>query len=172
MSPALRHNIDSECEEKPRTVLPFDSLKEGEPRSSILRNAERRIPSLSEFAEQFESVINEKRDLASRLKKALDDITAMTQLHEQENAEFDSERTRLNSEIAKLQAQLNRLSKTSGDEGRFQSLLAARERLIRDEFERKFQDLTVEVKRERNRYTQEVQKVKQQMATCICQASG
>jgi len=48
------------------------------------------------------------------------------------------------------------------DDARLQSLLAARERLIRDEFERKFQELTVEVKRERNRYTQEVH--------CICRA--
>ena len=173
MSSALRHNVASEWEEKPRTVPLHDSLEDAEPRSCSSRpGTERRRPSLSEFAEQFETVMNERQDLTSRLNKALDDITAMTQLHKRDHAEFDCERTRLNSEIARLRAQLTRSLSPSGDEGRFQSLLGARERLIRDEFEKKFQELTLEVKRERNRYTQEVQKVKQQMATCICRASG
>jgi hypothetical protein len=80
------------------------------------------------------------------------------------------------------------------DDARLQSLLAAKERLIRDEFERKYQnfavevkrernlirdelerkyqDLAVEVKRERNRYTEEVQKLKRQLSNCICGASA
>jgi len=53
-------------------------------------------------------------------------------------------------------------------DARFQSLLAAKERLMRDEFERKYQELAVEVKRERHRYTEEVQKLKRQLSTCIC----
>jgi hypothetical protein len=54
------------------------------------------------------------------------------------------------------------------DDARLQSLLAAKERLIRDEFERKYQELAAEVKRERHRYTEEVQKLKRQLSTCIC----
>jgi hypothetical protein len=57
------------------------------------------------------------------------------------------------------------------DDARFQSLLAARERLIRDEFERKYQELAVAMKRERNRYTEEVQKLKRQLSGCICRDS-
>ena len=66
----------------------------------------------------------------------------------------------------------NRSEKRTLDDPRLQSLLAAKERLIRDEFERKYQDLAVEVKRERNRYTKEVQKLKKQLSNCICRVSG
>jgi len=177
MSPAPRQEIPSKCAEKPRAVPPHDSLKDAEPGSSFLRpSTERRRPSLSEFAEQFESAINEKQDLASRLSKLVDDITAMTRLHEQAHAEFDCERTQLNSEITNLRAQLTGLSNRSenrtSDDSRLQSLLAARERLIRDEFERKFRELTVQVKQERSRYAQAVQKVQKQLSSCICRASG
>ena len=144
------------------------------PRRDLAAGRAQQKPSLSEFAEQFASVVKEKQDLASRLSKALADIAAITQLHQRAHADFDSERTQLNSEIAKLRAQLIGLTKRpengTVDDARLQSLLAARERLIRDEFERKFQELTVEVKRERNRYTQEVQKLKTQLSNCICRA--
>jgi len=127
---------------------------------------------LTDFAEQFESVVKEKQDLASRLTKALADISAITQLHQRAHAEFDRERTRLNSEIAGLRAQVLgltcRAQNGTIDDARVQSLLAARERLIRDEFERKFQELTVAVKQERSRYTEEVQKLKTQLSNCIC----
>ena len=86
--------------------------------------------SLSEFAEQFEEVINEN--------------------------------DRLNSEIVDLRAQLN---------GRLQSLLAVKEKLIRDEFDRKFRDLQVDVKRERSKYAELIQEVKKQLSSCICRAN-
>jgi hypothetical protein len=57
-------------------------------------------------------------------------------------------------------------------DARLQSLLATKERLIRDEFERKYQELVVELKRERNRYREEVQKLKRQSSNCICRVSG
>ena len=57
-------------------------------------------------------------------------------------------------------------------DARLQSLLAAKERLIRDEFERKYQELVVELKRERNRYREEVQRLKRQSSNCICRVSG
>ena len=133
-------------------------------------------PSLTEFVERFESVVNEKQDLARRLSKALDDITAMTQLNQRAHVDFECERTRLNSEIADLRAQLiglsNRSENGTTDDARLQSLLAAKERLIKDEFERKFQESAVEVKRERSRFTLEVQKLKRQLSNCICRASG
>jgi len=66
----------------------------------------------------------------------------------------------------------NKFEKRTVDDARLQSLLAAKERLIRDEFERKYQELAVEVKREHNRYTEEVRKLKKQLSNCICQVSG
>jgi hypothetical protein len=62
----------------------------------------------------------------------------------------------------------NRSEKRTVDDARLQSLLAAKERLIRDEFERKYQYLAVEVKRQRNRHTEEVQELKRQLSNCIC----
>ena len=62
----------------------------------------------------------------------------------------------------------NRSEKRTVDDARLQSLLAAKERLIRGEFERKYQNLAVEVKRQRNRYTEEVQELKRQLSNCIC----
>ncbi len=142
------------------------------PRRDLAPGTHQQRPSLTDFAEQFESVVKEKQDLASRLTKALADISAITQLHQRAHAEFDRERTRLNSEIAGLRAQVLgltcRAQNGTIDDARVQSLLAARERLIRDEFERKFQELTVAVKQERSRYTEEVQKLKTQLSNCIC----
>ena len=86
--------------------------------------------SLSEFAEQFEEVINEN--------------------------------DRLNLEIVGLRSQLS---------GRLDSLLAAKEKLMRDEFDRKFQELQVEVKRERNKYAELMREVKKQLSSCICRAN-
>jgi len=144
------------------------------PRRDLAAGRAQQKPSLSEFAEQFASVVKEKQDLASRLSKALADVSAITQLHQRTHAEFDSERTRLNSEIDKLRAQLigsvKRPDNPTTDDARVQSLLAARERLIRDEFERKFQELTVAVRQERNKYSEEVQRLKAQLSNCICRA--
>jgi signal transduction protein with GAF and PtsI domain len=131
---------------------------------------------LSEFADQFEAAIKEKQDLACRLGKALDEIMTVKQHYQKARVEFDSERSRLNTEIGNLRAQIDEFSKraenTAVDDGRIQSLLAARERLIRDEFERKMQELVVEVRRERTKHAQQVQKMKTQLSNCICRASG
>jgi hypothetical protein len=49
-----------------------------------------------------------------------------------------------------------------------QVLLETKERLIRDEFERKYQELAVEVRRQRKQHTDEVDKLKRQLSECIC----
>jgi F0F1-type ATP synthase membrane subunit b/b' len=124
------------------------------------------VPSnqeLSDLAEQFASVLNEKRDLASRLSEALDENTALNRLHEQTCEEFDRERIRLNSEIANLRSQLT---------SRLQSILAVKEKLIREEFERKFQELTVEGRQERHRYRNAIEEMKTQISSCICRAKN
>ena len=117
--------------------------------------------SLSYLAEQFASLLNEKRDLTSQLSEALDENAAMNRRYNQACAEFDRERIQLNSEIANLRSQLT---------SRLQSILAVKEKLIREEFERKLQELTVEVRQERSRYRNAIEEMKKQIASCICRA--
>ena len=117
--------------------------------------------SLSYLAEQFGCLLNEKRDLTSQLSKALDENAALNRLYSRTCAESDAERIRLNSEIANLRSQVT---------GRVQSILAVKEKLMREEFERKFQELTVEVRQERQRYRNAIAEMKRQIASCICQA--
>ena len=127
--------------------------------SAALRQA---VPSkeLSDLSEKLECSLNENRDLTSRLSKALDENAALNRLYSRTCAESAAERIRLNSEIANLRSQVT---------GRVQSILAVKEKLMREEFERKFQELTLEVKQERHRYKNAIEEMKRQIAKCICQ---
>jgi hypothetical protein len=127
--------------------------------SVFSRNKDRRRLSLSEFAEQFERIIEENKELETRLRAALDEKAALQEVHDQLSAKFDCETSRLNLELTDLRTQVN---------GRLDSLMSVRERLMKDEFERKFQELTMEVKGERNRYGQLIEKMKTQLSACIC----
>src|SRR5947207_3007623 len=89
---------------------------------SVARDGGR--PSLNDFLEQFERMVNERRELAARLAEVLHENAA------------------LHSEILSLRTQLG---------SRLDSRLVTEGRLMREEFERKYQDLVVEVRRERTR---------------------
>ena len=52
--------------------------------------------------------------------------------------------------------------------GRVQSLFAVKEKLLQDDFERRLQDLTVAVRRERQQYTDALKQLKTQLGECIC----
>ena len=142
-------------------------------RQVVLSNLEHATPaiddtglaglSLSYLAEQFGCLLNEKRDLTSQLNKALDGNATLNRLYEQTCAKFDVERIQLNSEITNLRSQLT---------SRLQSIVAIKEKLMREEFERKFQELTLEVRQERQRYKNAIEKMKQQIASCICRAQN
>jgi hypothetical protein len=141
-------------------------------RQVVAANPERATPkdggelpalSLGYFAEEFARLLNEKHDLTSQLSTALDENAALNRLYKQTCAEFDGERLRLNAEIENLRSQLT---------GRVQSILAIKEKLMRDEFERKFQELTLEVRRERQRYRDAIEEMKNQVAGCICRAKN
>jgi len=127
--------------------------------------------SLSEFAEEFQCAIRERDALDSRLRAALEEIKMLTRLGEQARAEFEGERTRLSSELAALRQQLAASSDAgTNSPGRgMSSVMAAREKVIREEFERKFLELTVEVRQQRNKYAQAVERIKNQRSNCICQ---
>jgi hypothetical protein len=118
----------------------------------------RKRPSLGELADRFEAALTEKKDLESRLSKTLGEVAG--------------ERSRLNSEIAALRAQLEQQKKSqSGAEGATVST-AAKERLIKDELERKFQAVIVEARREQKRYAEQLAQLKIRLSQCICQSSS
>jgi hypothetical protein len=128
---------------------------------------------MSEFADQFECVIKEKRELESRLHEALDEKAALTHLYEHMRIQFDGERNRLTSEIASLRDELNRSAKPRGpavvDRDSVQSLLIAKEKLIKEEIDRKVQELTIEIRRERKKYATQIETMKSRLSNCICQ---
>src|SRR5262245_4406135 len=103
------------------------------------------VQSNLDLREQFESLLNEKRDVTSQLGKVLDENAA------------------LNLEIAKLRSQLA---------SRLPSVLAAKEKLMKEEFDRKLQELTLEVRQERYRYRNAIGEVQKQIASCICGAKN
>jgi hypothetical protein len=139
---------------------------------------ERRSFSLSEFAEKFENVLNENRDLVCRLSDSIHESARLKELHQRASIEFGAEKDRLNLELGQLRAQLS---------NRLESLIAAKEKLIRDEFERKLQEnlgtkwklmkseweqkiqsLQMELNQERAR----IEKLKKAQSNCICQDRG
>jgi hypothetical protein len=160
MSPALRKG---------------DLLDESAPSATRAAVGTKQL-SLNEFAEQFEKAIHDKQALSTRLGQALDEIASMSRYFQEERTRFEAERNNLNLEIESLRAQLSESSrkdhrKIEQDAG-IQSVLAARERLIRDEFERKFQELTIDVRRLRKKHSDEVQRLKDQLSNCICRGAG
>ena len=116
------------------------------------KHAGRPALSLNEFVDQFESAMKEKRDLAALLNQVLNEKEVLNQMYEKARAEIEN-----------LRAQLN---------GRSDSLASVKEKLIREEFDRKFQELTVEVRRERNKYSQLVNQLKKQLSSCICRVNA
>ena len=127
--------------------------------------------TLNEFAEQFETALKERHDLSVRLEKARDEIAALIRAR----AESDTERTYLNAEIAKLRDQVAELAtrrETSKEDlARTEYLVAAREKLIRDEFDKKFQELTIQVRNQRKKYSQELDALKKRLKNCMCQST-
>jgi len=87
-------------------------------------------------------------------------------------AEFESERSRLNSEIVSLRARIEELQKKSASGAEAGTMSSAKERLIKDELERKFQAAIVEARREQKRFAEQVVKMKTKLAKCICQSSS
>ena len=115
------------------------------------------IVALRSQVEQLQRKNNIDSEDTTRQRKAL--------------SEFESERSRLNSEIAALRAQIEQQKKSENRaEGATNS--SSRERLIKDELERKFQAAIVESRREQKRCAEQVAQLKIKLSKCICQGSG
>src|SRR5215813_11231071 len=92
----------------------------GSPNGSTIED--HRSLSLSEFAENYENVLNENRSLVCRLSDTIQESARLKDLHERATIEFGAEKDRLNLEIGQLRAQIS---------NRLESVIAAKERLIR-----------------------------------------
>jgi hypothetical protein len=107
--------------------------------------------SLQEIAEHLESIVTEKQDIERRLKEVLDEKNALR---------IDT--IRLKSEIETVQGQL---------QGGQRAELAAKEKLIKDDFERRVQALKTDFQKERHQLLLVVQKMKKELSGCICRRS-
>ena len=90
---------------------------------------------------------------------SLNDFLEQFQSMATERREMAGRLSQALDEIENLRAQFG---------SRLDSLLATKERLMREEFERKYQDLVVEVRREHTRHGQEIKELKEQLSGCIC----
>jgi hypothetical protein len=99
---------------------------------------------LTDIAEHLERVLKDKEDL------------------EQSLSEVRLERDRLQAQVAESsrEAQANRRQAVP---------LATKEKLLRDEFERRILAIQLELKKERNILHQRLERMKIERAGCICQ---
>jgi hypothetical protein len=137
-------------------------------------------PSLSDIAEQLERVLVDKQALESRLADVFEENRILCLSHDQAKLEFAQEQERLKFEIEDLRWQVaegrKQLQEKSGA-GRQVAELAARERLLKDEYERKVQALQVELNKERHQlnkerslYAKHIEKMELDRASCICRS--
>jgi len=139
--------------------------------------------SLPEIADRLQRTVEEREALEHRLAELQEENRTLQQRYAQSKVDHEDECSRLRSEISNLRLQanemLNRLQQVSSVERRQQAELSAKERLIRDEQERKIQALQLELKNERNlnekRLQQErslneqrLQQLQARISRCIC----
>jgi hypothetical protein len=138
---------------------------------------------LLEIADHLERTFEERQALERRLAEVLEENKILQQRCVQANAEHVRQCNGLQAEIANLRLQANemltRLEKIAAVERRQDAESSAKERLIRDEQERKIQALQLELKNERSvnekRIQQErslnekrMQQMEARLANCIC----
>ena len=115
--------------------------------------------SASDIAELLVRSHADKEELQNRLTELAEENTLLQLRCTAVKAELEEERTRLNGEIEALR---------SGGTGRREAESAARERLVKDEMERKIQSLQVELNKERQR----AERLKERVAGCLCGEIG
>jgi molecular chaperone GrpE (heat shock protein) len=106
--------------------------------------------SLSEIAEHCQQIVKEKQELEERLSELLHENTRLKGQCDEANAELATERSR-------------RTTKEGS-----QAKVAAKERLLKDELVRTIQELTVQLKQERDRREKQVEELNRALSNCIC----
>ena len=121
--------------------------------------------SASEMAERLARSHVDKQELESRLDELLHENNILKLQCSAAAAELEDEQKRLTGEADKLRAQLE--LKQSGV-GRQEAESSARERLLKDAFERKIEDLQVALNRERQHSARQVEEMETRLGNCIC----
>ncbi len=103
--------------------------------------------SLGALAENLDRALAEKQVLERRLAEALE------------------ENRRLSAQVSDGQQKLQDKPAISG---RHYAEFAARERLLKDEYERRVQALQTEFNKERHQHAKRLEQMKMDMANCIC----
>jgi hypothetical protein len=109
--------------------------------------------SLGDIAEHLERTFKDKQNLEQKL------------------TELVEENKRLAIRCAKVDAELASIEKLNGKtagQGRQEAELAVRERLLKDEVERKTQELRIEMNKERRLLVECVERMKKELAGCFC----
>lgn len=124
----------------------------------------------NEIADHLTGSIVDKETLQRRLAELAQENAVLRVQCSVATKELAAERQRLQSEIAVLKSRVSAAEsapvKTGG--GRLVAECAARERLLKDEFERIVQSLRVDLKMERQRHETQLKTLKDRMAGCIC----
>src|SRR5262245_40722588 len=131
--------------------------------------------SMHEIGEHLEKALKEKQELERRFVQLLQENNQLSLRCDKASAELTAERIRRTDEVARLEAQINEPRKPAlaqGGEGRQKAELAAREKLIRDEFERKIQEMQLELNKERHLLAKRLEKMKAEAASCICKGNA
>jgi len=136
------------------------------------------VRSASEMAERLARSHVDKQHLEHRLTElvkentllkiqssvAMRDLMAERQRNQQDRERLDGEMTGLKSQLQQAE---QRAQDTAGA-GRREAESAARERLLKDDFEKKIEFLKTQLNKERQGFANQLQEVKAKMADCIC----
>jgi len=135
-------------------------------------------PSLGEITEQLKRALADKRAIESRLAEVFEENRSLCLRYDQAKSKFAEEQERLKFEIEDLRSQVAMGRKQVQDKsggGRQVAEFAARERLLKDECERKVQALQIEINKERHQlnkersqYAKHIEKMELDRASCIC----
>ena len=139
-------------------------------------------PSLGEIAEQLKRALADKQTIESRLADVFEENRSLCLRYDQAKSKFAEEQERLKFEIEDLRWQVAKGRKQLEDKsggGRQVAELAARERLLKDECERKVQSLQIELNKERHQrnkerdqYAKRIEKMELDHVSCICRSVG
>jgi hypothetical protein len=143
--------------------------------------------SLAEIADELDRALKEKILFERLLNEACMDRERLNVRCQKADADLAAARTVHGSEVRALQAQLDQSLKKLQDadrgQGQRHAELAAKEKLIRDEFERNLQAVQVDFKqtrlkleqlleRERKRFTEQIDRLEKQVSILKKQQSG
>jgi hypothetical protein len=109
-------------------------------------------------------LVKENTLLKIQSSVAIRDLTAERQRNHEDRERLDSELTGLKSQLQQAE---ERVQETAGA-GRREAESAARERLLRDDFEKKIDFLKTQLNKERQGFANQLQEMKAKMAGCIC----